>query len=67
MASDEIIIAGFLWVLIGIATAAIAAVRGRPFLPWLLYGVAFWPLALVHLLFRKPRIHGASPLDGDEL
>jgi len=67
MASDTIIAAGFIWVLIGIAIAVVAAARGRPFFPWLLYGVAFWPLALVHLLFHKPRIHGASPLDDDEL
>ena len=67
MASDAIIVAGFLWVLIGIAIAVVAAVRGRPFFPWLLYGVAFWPLALVHLVFRRPRVRGAGPLDDDQL
>ena len=60
MASDQIIVAGFAWAAIGVAVAVAAALKGRPFLPWLLYGVALWPLALAHLIFRKPRIPDAG-------
>lgn len=67
MASDQIIVAGFAWVFVGVAVAVAAALRGRPFWPWLLYGVAYWPIALPHLIFRRPRIHGVSPLGGDEV
>ncbi len=66
MASDEIILAGIAWAAMGIVIAVAAALTGRPFLPWLLYGVAFWPLALIHLIFWRPRIRDAGPLDEDE-
>lgn len=66
MASNEIILAGVVWVVLGIAIAVIAALRGRPFWPWLLFSVAFWPLALLHLIFRKHRIPSAGPLDEDQ-
>lgn len=66
MASTDIILAGVVWAVLGIAVAAIAALRGRPFWPWLLYGVAFWPLALLHLIFVKHRVRDAGPLEEDE-
>jgi membrane protein implicated in regulation of membrane protease activity len=66
MASDVIIVAGFGWVAVGVAIAAIAVLRGRPFWPWLVYGIAFWPLAIVHLLLFKPRVPGTGPIDEDE-
>jgi len=66
MPSDQIIVAGVLWLLIGIGVATAAVLAGRPFLPWLLYGVAFWPLALFHLVFWRQRMRGGSPLDEDE-
>jgi hypothetical protein len=65
MASDQIIVAGVAWAVIGVAIAVAAALKGRPFLPWLLYAVAFWPLALIHLIFWKPRIPGSGPLDDE--
>lgn len=66
MASTDIVLAGVVWAVLGIAVAAIAALRGRPFWPWLLYGVAFWPLALLHLIFVKHRVRDAGPLEEDE-
>ena len=39
---------------------------GRPFLPWLLFGVAYWPLALFHLLFRPHRVRDAGPIEEDQ-
>ena len=35
------------------------------FWPWLLYGMAFWPLAYFHLFFGKPPGPGQGPLGGD--
>ena len=65
MPSDQIIVAGLAWAAIGVAIAVAAALKGRPFLPWLLYGVAFWLLALCHLIVGKPRITDAGPLDDE--
>ncbi|MBL8664122.1 MAG: hypothetical protein JNM29_14910 [Candidatus Odyssella sp.] len=66
MASEDIILAGIVWVVLGIAIAAVAALRGRPFWPWLLFSVAFWPLALIHLVFVRHRIREAGPLEEGE-
>ena len=66
MASADIIVAGVAWAVLGVVIAAAAALRGRPFWPWLLYSVAFWPLALLHLIFVRHRIRGAGPLEEDE-
>src|SRR5262249_32855251 len=66
MASDEIIVAGIVLAALGVVTAIVAVLTGRPFLSWLLYGIAFWPLALFHLIFWKPRIRDVGPLDEDE-
>ena len=63
--SADLILAGFIWGGLGVAIAVIAALRGRPFWPWLLYSVAFWPLALLHLIFIKHRRRQAGPLDED--
>jgi hypothetical protein len=66
MASADIILAGIVWAVLGVVITVIAALRGRPFWPWLLFSVAFWPLALLHLIFRKHRIREAGPLEEDE-
>ncbi len=66
MASADIILAGIAWVVIGIAIAVVAALYRRPFWPWFLYSVAFWPLALLHLIAMKHRIREAGPLEEDE-
>ena len=66
MASDHIIVAGVFWALIGLGVAVSAALCGRPFLPWLLFGVAYWPLALFHLLFRPHRVRDAGPIEEDQ-
>ena len=66
MASTDIILAGVAWAAFGVAIAAVAALRGRPFWPWLLFSIAFWPLALLHLIFVKHRIPDAGPLDEEE-
>ena len=66
MASDQIIVGGVLWVIIGAVVGVAAALCGRPFLPWLLYGVAYWPLALFHLLFRPHRVRDAGPIEEDQ-
>lgn len=66
MASGDLVLLGIVWTVLGVLVAVFAAARGRPFLPWLLYGVAFWPLALVHLAFWKPRNRETGPLDEDE-
>jgi hypothetical protein len=63
--SADIILAAIVWVVLGVAIAMVAALRGRPFWPWLLYSVAFWPLALLHLIFVKHRRPEAGPLDED--
>jgi len=65
MTSSAIIVAGFVWAVIGVVVAAVAAARGRPFWPWLLFSVGFWPLAIFHLIFLKPRIPHSGPLDDD--
>jgi hypothetical protein len=65
MSSANMILAAAAWVVAGVAVAVAAALSGRPFWFWLVYAVAFWPLALAHLLFVKPRRPGASPLDDD--
>ncbi len=43
---------------IAILPAAIAKSKGRSFVLWYLYGVAFWLLAVPHalLLMRKPKV-----------
>lgn len=67
MASDQIIVAGIAWAVIGILVAVVARLIGRkPFLLWLLYCFAFWPLAVFHLVFWKPRIRDAGPFEEDE-
>jgi hypothetical protein len=63
--SADIILAGIIWAVLGVAIAVIAALRGRPFWPWLLYSIAFWPLAALHLIFNKHRRREAGPLDED--
>jgi len=63
--SADLILAGIIWVVLGVVIAVIAALRGRPFWPWLLYSVAFLPLALLHLIFIKHRNREAGPLDED--
>jgi len=42
------------WALLGLLPAAIAYVRGLPFITWWLYGVLIWPVALIHVFFAKP-------------
>lgn len=66
MASDQIIVAGVFWILTGFGIAVAAALSGRPFLPWLLFGVAYWPLALFHLLFRPHRVRDAGQIEEDQ-
>lgn len=39
-----------IWLIAGIIIAAAAVGRGRSGVAWFLYGMLFWPLALVHLL-----------------
>jgi hypothetical protein len=65
--SSNIIVAGVGWVVLGFAVAIAAALRGRPFWAWLLYSVAFWPLAIYHLLFTRPRNPDVGPLDEDQV
>ena len=67
MGSDQIIVAGFAWALAGVVLALAAAISGRPFFPWLLYGVAYFPLALIHLVFGRPRIREAGPIEDDAI
>jgi membrane protein implicated in regulation of membrane protease activity len=66
VASADIILAGIAWAVLGVSIAVIAALRGRPFWPWLVCSVAFWPLALLHLIFVKHRIRDAGPLEEDK-
>lgn len=65
MSSAVLILAAAAWTIVGVAIAVVAALRGRPFWLWLVYAVGFWPLALAHLLFAKPRYPHAGPLDDD--
>ena len=67
MASDQIILAGFAWALAGVVLAVVAAVMGRPFFGWRLYAVAFFPLALYHLIFGRPRLRRSGPIDDDAI
>ncbi|MGH7003631.1 MAG: hypothetical protein ACREIP_06755 [Alphaproteobacteria bacterium] len=53
------------WAILGLAVALIAAARGRRFWPWLIYGLAFWPMAFLHLFFGKSRGPGAGPFGDD--
>jgi len=39
-----------LWITMGIVVAIIAGSKGKSGLGWFLYGVALWPVALVHIL-----------------
>ena len=66
MASTTIIVASIAWTILGIVIAVAAARFGRPFWPWLIYSIAFWPLAFLHLIFVKHRIRDAGPLEEDE-
>ena len=41
------------WVVMGVIAGLIAKSRGRDMLPWTLYGIAIWPIAIVHALLLK--------------
>lgn len=42
----------FFWLLMGVVVGIIANSKGRDALAWGLYGVAIWPIALVHILTK---------------
>jgi hypothetical protein len=65
VSSSLLILLAPIWLVLGLGVPVLASRRGRPFWPWLLYGVAFWPLAYLQLFFGKPPGPGEGPLGGD--
>lgn len=41
------------WVVMAIAVAVAANVKGLNWFPWFIYGFLLWPVALVHVLVRR--------------
>jgi len=67
MSSLELMLIAVIWVVLGLTVAITAAIKGRPFWPWLLYAVAFWPPAALHLFFRRAPLPHSGPLDEDQI
>lgn len=43
-----------IWVIMACVVAIIAKSKDRSFFLWFLYGFAIWPIALTHILVKKP-------------
>lgn len=41
------------WIVMAVAVAVAASVKGYNWFLWFLYGFALWPVALVHILVRR--------------
>lgn len=43
----------FLWAMMGVVVAMVAASKGRSAVAWFFYGALIWPIALTHAILLR--------------